>query len=172
MAKKGGKLAILAAVGAACAGAYYVYKKKNEAIPENMEDEDLNLDDGTAATIDETEANAEEQAEEKTEEKTEEKAEEKTEGKRAYTSLSFSDVEKKAKDIGEKVAFGAEKAAEVLTEKFQSAATRVEEFFDDKKNAGDAVVSEVKEEVAEEVKEAAEEVKEAAEEASAEEKTE
>ena len=168
MAKKGGKLAILAAVGAACAGAYYVYKKKNEAIPENMEDEDLNLDDGTAATIDETEANAEEQAEEKTEEKVEEK----TEGKRAYTSLSFSDVEKKAKDIGEKVAFGAEKAAEVLTEKFQSAATRVEEFFDDKKNAGDAVVSEVKEEVAEEVKEAAEEVKEAAEEASAEEKTE
>ena len=168
MAKKGGKLAILAAVGAACAGAYYVYKKKNEAIPENMEDEDLNLDDGTAATIDETEANAEEQAEEKTEEK----AEEKTEGKRAYTSLSFSDVEKKAKDIGEKVASGAEKAAEVLSEKFQSAATRVEEFFDDKKNAGDAVVSEVKEEVAEEVKEAAEEVKEAAEEASAEEKTE
>jgi hypothetical protein len=168
MAKKGGKLAILAAVGAACAGAYYVYKKKNEAIPENMEDEDLNLDDGTAAAIDETEADAEGQAEEKTEEK----AEEKTEGKRAYTSLSFSDVEKKAKDIGEKVASSAEKAAGVLSEKFQSAATRVEEFFDDKKNAADAIVSEAKEEAAEEVKEAAEEVKEAAEEASAEEKTE
>lgn len=156
MAKKGGKLAILAAVGAACAGAYYVYKKKNEAIPENMEDEDLNLDDGTAAAIDETEADAEGQAEEKTEEK----AEEKTEGKRAYTSLSFSDVEKKAKDIGEKVASSAEKAAGVLSEKFQSAATRVEEFFDDKKNAAeDAEVSDVAEEAAEVAEEAVTEEK-------------
>ena len=143
MAKKGGKLVILAAVGAACAGAYYMYKKKNETIPENMED--LDLDDGPTADIDKVEEAAEETAE-------------KTEGKRTYTSLSFSDVEKKAKDIGEKVASGAEKAAGVLSEKFQSAATRVEEFFDDKKNAvEDAEVSEAAEEVAEAAEEAAEE---------------
>lgn len=146
MAKKGGKFVILAAVGAACAGAYYMYKKKNETIPENMED--LDLDDGPTADIDKVATDASEVSEE---------ASEKAEGKRTYTSLSFYDVEKKAKDIGEKVASGAEKAAGVLSEKFQSAATRVEEFFDDKKNAvEDAEVSDVAEEAAE-AAEAAEE---------------
>ncbi len=148
MAKKGGKFAILAAIGAACAGAYYMYKKKNDNIPENMED--LDLDDGPTADIDKVEAEAKETTEE---------VGEQTESKRSYTSLSFSDVEKKAKDIGAKVASSADKAAGVLSEKFQSAAARVEEFFDDRKNAvEDAEVSDTLEEaVNETVEEATEE---------------
>ena len=109
MAKKGGKILGILALGAAAAGTYLYLQKKNSEIPENMEDdEDLdNFDE----------------------------SEETTEDKRSYTSLNFSTVEQKVKDTATKFAGSAEKAYATVEEKLQGAAEKIEEFFDDRKTA-------------------------------------
>lgn len=112
MAKRKNGFLKLIVVGAAAAGAYYYLKKKDSEIPANMdEDEDFDnfdedVDDGPVT---------------------------KECGKRNYVSLDFNTVERKAKDAAIKVAETAEKAANSIGEKLQSAAGKVEEFFDDRK---------------------------------------
>ncbi len=110
MARKKSKLLPLVVISAAAAGAYYYFKKKNEEIPENMDDEDLD--------------NFEEDVEEAS-----------SKSKRSYVSLDFNTVEKKVQEAVTKVADTADKAASVIGEKLQSAAGKVEEFFDDRKPA-------------------------------------
>lgn len=119
MAKKGGKLLGLLAIGAAAAGAYYYTQKKDKKVPENMDDEDLDnfdqdLDDGPTAKP--------------------------SSGKRSYTNLNFSDIEGKVKDAAVKFADTADKCAASVSEKLQGAASKVEDFFDDRKPAEDIEV--------------------------------
>ena len=114
MAKKGRKLLSLMALAAAAAGTYCYLKKKNEEIPTNMEDDDLDdfdvdVDDGPVSKS--------------------------SNGKRSYVSLDFNTVEEKVKGAVSKVADAADKAKEVVGEKLNAAAGKVEEFFDDRKSA-------------------------------------
>lgn len=55
--------------------------------------------------------------------------------KRSYVSLDFDTVSSKAKDVAGKVAEKAEKAASSIGSFISEAGERVEEFFDDRKNA-------------------------------------
>ena len=112
MAKKGKKLLSLMALAAAAAGTYCYLKKKNEEIPTNMEDDDyddfdVDVDDGPVSKS--------------------------SNGKRSYVSLDFNTVEEKVKGAVSKVADAADKAKEVVGEKLNVAAGKVEEFFDDRK---------------------------------------
>ena len=116
MAKKGKKLLSLMALAAAAAGTYCYLKKKNEDIPANMEDDDyddfdVDVDDGPVSKS--------------------------SNGKRSYVSLDFNTVEEKVKGAVSKVADAADKAKEVVGEKLNVAAGKVEEFFDDRKSADD-----------------------------------
>jgi len=116
MAKKGKKLLSLMALAAAAAGTYCYLKKKNEDIPANMEDDDfdefdVDVDDGPVSKS--------------------------SNGKRSYVSLDFNTVEEKVKGAVSKVADAADKAKEVVGEKLNVAAGKVEEFFDDRKTADD-----------------------------------
>ena len=116
MAKKGKKLLSLMALTAAAAGAYCYFKKKNEEIPNNMEDDDfdefdVDVDDGPVSRS--------------------------SNGKRSYVSLDFNTVEEKVKGAVSKVADAADKAKEVVGEKLNVAAGKVEEFFDDRRAADD-----------------------------------
>ena len=113
MAKKGKKLLSLMALAAAAAGTYCYLKKKNSEIPNNMEDDDdfdnfdVDVDDGPTSKG--------------------------TSGKRSYVSLDFSTAKEKVKDVASKVAEKAEELSAVAGEKFNAAAGKVEEFFDDRK---------------------------------------
>lgn len=118
MAKKGGKLLGLIAIGAAAAGAYYYSQKKKET-PKDMGDEDIDnfdqdLDDGPTPA---------------------------PEVKRTYTSLDFNTVEKKVKDTVVKLADTADRTASLVSDKLSGCATKIEEFFDDKKAEEDLVVN-------------------------------
>jgi len=118
MAKKGGKLLGLLAIGAAAAGTYYYMKNKDSKIPENMDDDDLDnfdedVDDGPTAKPTE---------------------------KRAYTNLDFNTVEKKVKDTVVKFADTADKTASKVSDKLQGCATKIEEFFDDKKTVDETEI--------------------------------
>ena len=104
------------ALAAAAAGTYCYLKKKNEDIPANMEDDDyddfdVDVDDGPVSKS--------------------------SNGKRSYVSLDFNTVEEKVKGAVSKVADAADKAKEVVGEKLNVAAGKVEEFFDDRKSADD-----------------------------------
>lgn len=134
MAKKGGKLFAVAALGAAAAGAYYYLKKKNETIPTDMEDED---------DIDNFDADVDDAPSDKS--------------KRSYTSLDFATVEQKVTDAANKVADAANKAASTIGSMLKQGEERVEEFFDDRKTE-----AETSETPAEDTEEKAEEAAEEA----------
>jgi hypothetical protein len=118
MAKKGKKILSLMALAAAAAGTYCYLKKKNSNIPENMEDDDdfdnfdVDVDDGPTSRG--------------------------TSGKRSYVSLDFNSAKEKVMDVASKVAEKAEELSAVAGEKFNAAAGKVEEFFDDRKASDDA----------------------------------
>ncbi|MBR5993699.1 MAG: hypothetical protein IK018_07825 [Lachnospiraceae bacterium] len=113
MAKKGKKFLSLMALAAAAAGTYCYLKKKNSNIPENMEDDDdfdnfdVDVDDGPTSRG--------------------------TSGKRSYVSLDFNSAKEKVMDVASKVAEKAEELSAAAGEKFNAAAGKVEEFFDDRK---------------------------------------
>ena len=117
MAKKGKKLLSLMALAAAVAGTYCYLKKKNSEIPNNMEDDDdfdnfdVDVDDGPTSKS--------------------------TSGKRSYVSLDFNSAKEKVMDVASKVAEKAEELSAVAGEKFNAAAGKVEEFFDDRKASED-----------------------------------
>ena len=114
MAKKGSKFLGLLVIGAAAAGTYYYLKRRNSEIPADMNDEedvdnfDVDVDDGPTP---------------------------KPTTKRAYVSLDFNTASMKVQDAVSKVADTAEKTASVISEKLQTAAGKVEEFFDDRKSS-------------------------------------
>lgn len=112
MAKKGGKLVTLVALGAAAAGTYYYFKKKNEEIPMNMEDDE---------DIDSFDEDVDAEPQPKSD-------------KRPYVSLDFNTVEQKVKEAVNKVADTANVAASTIGDALNKAGERVEEFFDDRKN--------------------------------------
>ena len=120
MARKGKKFLSLMALAAAAAGAYCYIKKKNSEIPANMEDDedfdnfDVDVDDGPTSKS--------------------------ASGKRSYVSLDFNSAKEKVKDVASKVAEKAEELSAVAGEKFNAAAGKVEEFFDDRKSAEDSDV--------------------------------
>ncbi|MBR6309539.1 MAG: hypothetical protein IKR39_13140 [Lachnospiraceae bacterium] len=117
MAKKGKKFLSLMALAAAAAGTYCYLKKKNSEIPNNMEDDDdfdnfdVDVDDGPTSKS--------------------------TSGKRSYVSLDFNSAKEKVMDVASKVAEKAEELSAVAGEKFNAAAGKVEEFFDDRKASED-----------------------------------
>lgn len=147
MAKFGKKLLAVAAIGAAAAGAYYYLQKKDGAVPENMdEDEDIDAFD---SDVEDADAPKE---------------------KRNYVNLDFNTIEEKAKDAVNKVADVASKASVTIGDFVTQAEGKVEEFFNDKKEAADSAFEEAAQAVAEageateEVAETAEEIKEEVEE--------
>ena len=117
MAKKGKRFLSLMALAAAAAGTYCYLKKKNSNIPENMEDDDdfdnfdVDVDDGPTSRG--------------------------TNGKRSYVSLDFNSAKEKVMDVASKVAEKAEELSAAAGEKFNAAAGKVEEFFDDRKASDD-----------------------------------
>lgn len=133
MAKLGKSLFALAALGAAAAGAYYYMQKKNSDIPANMDDEDEDMDFDSDVVDAETTAKT----------------------KRSYVNLDFNTVEEKAKGFAGKAAGFAAKAGDSISNFFSQAEGKVEEFFDDRKNASCDVVDEAAEAVAEEASEVA-----------------
>ncbi|MCR4728146.1 MAG: hypothetical protein K5796_05835 [Lachnospiraceae bacterium] len=117
MAKKRKKLTALLVIGAAVAGAYYFLNKKNSEIPADMsEDED----------------------DEEFEDDTEEEPKAPKAGKRSYVSLDFNTVEQKVQDVAAKFADTASKAATSLGNLYKQAEGKVEEFFDDRREAKNA----------------------------------
>ena len=138
MAKLGKSLFALTLIGAAAAGAYYYLKKQDENVPSDLEDDedfdnfDADVEDGAAAAK-----------------------------KRSYVNINYKTVEEKAKVAAEKVAGAASKAGEALGSFINQAEGKVEEFFDDRKNAANDAMAEANEAVAE----AGEAVEEAVEEA-------
>ena len=117
MAKKGKKFLSLMALAAAAAGTYCYLKKKNSDIPDNMEDDDdfdnfdVDVDDGPVSKG--------------------------PNSKRSYVSLDFNTAKEKVMDVASKVAEKAEEISAVAGEKFNAAAGKVEEFFDDRKSSDD-----------------------------------
>lgn len=109
MAKKGNGFLKFAAVAAAAAGVYYLYKKNNTEIAVDMEDDDDIESFGDEIDIDS-------------------KPE-----KRSYVSLDFNAVEQKVRDAAVKVVDVAGTAASSLGDILKKGEERVEEFFDDRK---------------------------------------
>ncbi len=128
MSKIGKTLFAVTAIGAiAAAGAYYYLQKKDENVPENMDDDvdfdsfDADVDDDTAAA---------------------------KQSKRSYVNLDFNTVEEKAKDVVSKVADAAQKASGSIGNFVTQAEGKVEEFFNDKKEAASDAVDEAADAVA------------------------
>ena len=140
MAKFGKSLLELTIIGAAAAGTYYYLKKQDGNVPADMdEDDDF---DNFDADVEDGAASAK---------------------KRSYVNINFNTVEEKAKVAAEKVADVASKAADSIGSFLNQAEGKVEEFFDDRKNAANDAMADANEAVAkagEAVEDAVEEVKE------------
>ena len=147
MSKIGKTLFAVTAISAiAAAGAYYYLQKKDENVPENMDD-DVDFDSFDADVEDDA-ATAKQ-------------------AKRSYVNLDFNTVEEKAKDVVNKVADAAAKASDSIGSFVTQAEGKVEEFFNDKKEAASDAVDEAADAVAaagEAAEEAVSEVAEAVEE--------
>ena len=129
MSKIGKTLFAITAIGAvAAAGAYYLAQKKNENVPENMDD-DVDFDSFDADVEEEGAASAKQ-------------------AKRSYVNLDFNTVEEKAKGVVNKVADAAAKASDSIGSFVSQAEGKVEEFFNDKKEAANDAVDEAADAVA------------------------
>lgn len=111
MANFGKKLFGVAVLGAAAAAAYYYLQKKDQDIPVDMDDDD------------------------EYEEFEEDEYTEAPKEKRSYVNLDFNTVEEKAKEAANKLAESANKAANSFGSFLSQAEGKVEEFFDDRKQA-------------------------------------